>query len=201
MYQVGLTGGIAAGKSTVVDRFQRVHGLRVVDADRLARDVVAPGTEGLAEVIRAFGPSVIHPDGSMNRAAVGEKIFAHPELRRVLEEIIHPRVIAEQERVVATATDPVLVHDVPLLFEAHMEDRFDEIVVVHCPAVIRVQRLIQLRGMSADDAWARVHAQFSDEDRLARADVVIDNTKSIDDLNEQVDALAQRLLANPATTT
>lgn len=196
MYQVGLTGGIAAGKSTVVDRLHRVHGLRVVDADRLARDVVAPGTPGLAEVVAAFGPEVLAPDGAMDRRVVGEKIFNNPEARKTLEGIIHPRIFEERERIIATATEPVLIHDIPLLFETNMDDRFDEIVVVHCPAVIRVQRMIQDRGMAAEEAWSRVRAQISDEERLDRADTIIDNTKGIDELNAQVDAIAERLATN-----
>lgn len=196
MYQVGLTGGIAAGKSTVVDRLHRVHGLRVVDADRLARDVVAPGTPGLAEVVAAFGPEVLAPDGAMDRRVVGEKIFNNPEARKTLEGIIHPRIFEARERIIATATEPVLIHDIPLLFETNMDDRFDEIVVVHCPAVIRVQRMIQDRGMAAEEAWSRVRAQISDEERLDRADTIIDNTKGIDELNAQVDAIAERLATN-----
>lgn len=195
MYQVGLTGGIAAGKSTVVNRLHRVHGLRVVDADRLARDVVAPGTPGLAAVAEAFGAEVIAADGTMDRAKVGEKIFNNPEARSTLEGIIHPLVFAERDRIIAESTDPVLIHDIPLLFETNMDNRFDEIVVVHCPAVMRVQRMIHDRGMAADEAWNRVHAQISDEERLDRADTIIENTTGIDELNAQVDRLATRLLA------
>lgn len=194
MYQVGLTGGIAAGKSTVVDRLQRVHGLRVVDADRLARDVVKPGTPGLAAVVKAFGPEVILADGTMDRRKVGERIFNNPEARKTLEDILHPRIAEERDRIVNTAAEPVLIHDIPLLFETNMDDLFDEIVLIHCPAVTRVQRLIQDRHMGAEEAWSRVHAQISDEERLERADTIIDNTKGIDELNAQVDTLAERLL-------
>ncbi|WP_336249959.1 dephospho-CoA kinase [Stomatohabitans albus] len=194
MYQVGLTGGIAAGKSTVVQRLHRVHGLRVVDADHLARQVVAPGTDGLAQVVQAFGPEVVAADGTMNRQVVGEKIFNNPEARSMLEGIIHPRIQAARDRIIASASERVLIHDIPLLIETQMQDQFDEIVVVHCPAVIRVQRLINDRGMRAQEAWQRINAQISDDERLQAADTVIDNTKGIAELNAQTDALAKRLL-------
>lgn len=195
MYQVGLTGGIAAGKSTVVDRLSRVHGLRVVDADVLARTVVAPGTPGLAAVVEAFGEGVLAQDGTLDRQTVGALVFGNPQRRRILEGIIHPLIAAERARLIATSTEPVMIHDIPLLFETGMADEFDEIVVVHCPAVIRVQRLIHDRGMAADAAWQRVHAQVSDEERLARADTILDNSQQREALESQVDALASRLKA------
>lgn len=193
MYQVGLTGGIAAGKSTVVDRLHRVHGFLVVDADRLAREVIAPGTPGLAEVANAFGQEAIDATGHMDRKVVGEKIFNDPDTRAVLEGIIHPRIEQLRQAIINESGASVIIHDIPLLIETNMQDRFDEIVVIHTPAITRVQRLIHDRGMVAEDAWARVNAQVSDEERLAHADTVIDNTGSLDALHAQVDALATRL--------
>lgn len=193
MYQVGLTGGIASGKSTVSSRLASVHDFLVVDADHLAREVVAPGTPGLAAVVEAFGPDVLTPDGAMNRAMVGERIFADPHARAVLEGIIHPQIAAKRDEMVANHTGQVVIHDIPLLFETGMAGSFDEIVVIHTPAVIRVQRLIHDRQMPAADAWQRINAQISDEERLAKADTVIMNTGTLEALADQVDALAKRL--------
>jgi dephospho-CoA kinase len=193
---IGLTGGIAAGKSTVSGRWAE-HGAVVVDADRLARDAVAPGSPGLAQVAARFGPGVIAPDGSLDRPALGAIVFADAAARKDLEGITHPEVwrLAQAAFDAAEAADPdaVVVYDVPLLAEGRGTAEWDLVVVAHAPAEQRVRRLVELRGMTEKDARARVAAQASDEERLALADVVIDTSGTIAHTLAQTDALWRRL--------
>ncbi len=184
--RVGLTGGVASGKSTVSAILAEL-GAVVIDADLLARQVVAPGTEGLREVEAAFGPQVITADGELDRPAVGAVVFADEEKRRTLERIIHPRVRrlgAELEA--AAGPDAVVVHDIPLLTETGQADTFDAVVVVDVPVETQVQRMVDARGMSEVDARARVAAQASREQRRAVATYVIDNSGTREDLRERV---------------
>ena len=184
--RVGLTGGIASGKSTV-SAILRELGAVVVDADLLAREVVAPGTEGLAEVVAAFGPGVLGSDGALDRPALGAVVFADAERRRELERIIHPRVRARgAELESAAAPDAVVVHDIPLLVETGQVGAFDAVVVVDVPVEVQVERMVGVRGMSEADARARVAAQASREERLAAATYVIDNTGSLEALRARV---------------
>ncbi len=192
---IGLTGGIGAGKSVVARRLAEL-GAVVIDADQLAREVVARGTEGLAEVRKLFGDDVITPDGSLDRPAVAARVFGDEAARRRLEEIIHPRVRqATAERIAAAAPDAVVVNDVPLLVEAGLSDTFDLVVVVEAPDQVRISRLVRDRGMTQQQASERIAAQASAEQRRAVADVVLDNSGDIEALNAQVDKLWRERLA------
>ena len=196
---IGLTGGIAAGKSTVSTRFAE-HGAVVVDADRLARDAVAPGSPGLQAVRERFGDTVIAPDGSLDRPALGAVVFADPEARTALEGITHPEVwrLAQQRFDAAEAADPdaVVVYDVPLLAEAKGSRplRFDAVVVVDAPAAVRIERLVEHRGMRREDAERRVAAQASDADRLALADHVVDANGTLEQTLRSADEVWARLV-------
>ena len=196
MLRVGLTGGIGAGKSTV-SRLLAARGAMVIDADRLAREVVEPGTDGYAALLDEFGPSVLSADGSVNRATLAELVFADEAARRRLETIIHPRVRARAKELEAQA-DPqaVVVHEIPLLVETSA-DGFDVVVAVDIAEDEAVRRLLG-RGMSADDAWSRIRTQASREQRRAVADVVLDNSGGTDSLSEQVEALWRDLSARAA---
>jgi dephospho-CoA kinase len=173
--RIGLTGGIGAGKSTVAGAFRGL-GAVVVDADALAREVVAPGTTGLAAVVAEFGPGVLTADGGLDRALLGRLVFADLGRRRALEAITHPLVADRTAQLVATASeDAIVVHDVPLIVEKRMGALYHLVVVVDAPERVRVDRLVQSRAMTPDDALARMAAQASDGDRRAVADAWIDN--------------------------
>lgn len=196
MLRVGLTGGIGAGKSTV-SRLLAARGAMVIDADRLAREVVEPGTDGYAALLDEFGPTVLSADGSVHRAALAELVFADEAARRRLETIIHPRVRARAKELEAQAdAQAVVVHEIPLLVET-AADGFDVVVVVDIAEDEAVRRLLG-RGMSADDAWSRIRTQASREQRRAVADVVLDNSGGTDSLSEQVEALWRDLSARAA---
>lgn len=201
MQRIGLTGGIAAGKSVAARRFAEL-GAVIVDADELSRLVVQPGSSGYDEVVASFGPAVVGPDGTLDRSLLGRLVFTDADARRRLEAIVHPQVrrLAAEREAAAAAVDPsaVVVHDVPLLVETGQADSFGVVVVVAAPAALRVDRLVRLRGMPAADARARVGAQASDEVREAAADVVLDGTGSDENLRAQVDALWERLVAERA---
>jgi dephospho-CoA kinase len=186
---VGLTGGIGSGKSTVTGMLAE-RGAVVLDADRLARDAVAPGTEGFDAVMARFGDTVIAPDGALDRAALARIVFADDEARAALEAIVHPDVQRRiAESVTAHAeTDDVVVVDSPLLIEAGAHEGFEVVVVVTAPIDERVARLAA-RGMSEEDVLARDAAQMPLEEKAALADVVVDNDGSLDDLESKVDRL------------
>lgn len=189
MLRVGLTGGIGAGKSTVARRLAE-HGAVVVDADALAREVVAPGTDGLAAVADRFGAGVLAPDGSLDRPALGRVVFADADARADLEAITHPRIRALTEaRFAAAAPDAVVVHDVPLLVELGYEDRYHLTVVVHADVEERVRRLVEERGTDEGDARRRVAAQADDGARRRAADVWLDNSGAPASLLGDVDRL------------
>jgi dephospho-CoA kinase len=176
MLRTALTGGIGAGKSTVSRRLKEL-GAVLVDADVHAREVVEPGTPGLAAVVKAFGTEVLREDGRLDRPALGRLVFADREQLALLNSIIHPLVRARSQEVVAAApADAVVVHDVPLLVESRGVEGFDLVMVVWAPEPERVRRLVEDRGMDAEDAAARIRAQASDEERAAVADVVFDNS-------------------------
>jgi dephospho-CoA kinase len=191
---VGLSGGIGAGKSAV-SRLLRERGAVVVDADQLAREVVAPGTPGLADVVAAFGTELLHPDGSLDRPALGRRVFVDEAARRRLEGIVHPLVGRRAGELIAAApADAIVVHDVPLLVEKRMGTAYHLVVVVGAPAGIRLARLVDVRGMAESDARARIDAQADDDARRAAADVWLDNSGTLDDLASQVAELwAHRL--------
>ncbi|MEQ7123172.1 dephospho-CoA kinase [Actinopolymorpha sp. B11F2] len=187
--RVGLTGGIGSGKSEVA-RVWAGRGALVVDADRLAREVVEVGTDGLASVVQEFGGRVVRPDGSLDRAALGEIVFADAEARRRLEAIVHPRVRARAADIEAAADrGTVVVHVIPLLVETGQADRFDVVVVVDVPEDVQVERLRRTRGMTAGDARSRIAAQAGRDERLAAADIVIDNAGDLDDLRTKADSV------------
>lgn len=196
MQLIGLTGGIASGKSTIARRLAE-HGAVHLDADQLARDVVAPGTPALARIAERFGAAVISAEGALDRAALGALVFSDSGALADLEAIVHPAVQDLTRRLIAQAgeRDPeaVVVYDVPLLVEAAVDHPWDLVVVADAPAELRVDRLIKLRGMSEDDARARVRNQASDEQRRAIADVVIDTSRSETETLAQADALWERL--------
>jgi dephospho-CoA kinase len=188
MLMIGLTGGIGAGKSSVAARLAEL-GAMVIDSDRLAREVVAAGTDGLAEVVEAFGPEVLTEAGELDRAAVAYLVFADAERRRRLEEIIHPRVRARVVEIVAAAPrDSIVVNDVPLLVEAGMAKAYQLVIVVLASEETRIARLRRDRGMPEAEALARLSAQANDAQRREVADIVIDNNGTLADLHAAVDA-------------
>ena len=184
--RIGLTGGIGSGKSTV-SGILRELGAVVIDSDLLAREVVAPGTPGLARVVEAFGPEVLTPEGAMDRAKVGALVFADPQQRQRLESIIWPLVAEASAALAATAgPDDLVVHDIPLLVETRQQASFDAVLVVDAPVETQVERLVRDRGMSEDEARSRIAAQATREQRLAAATHVIENTGTIEDLRRRV---------------
>ncbi|MEU2875955.1 dephospho-CoA kinase [Streptomyces sp. NPDC007070] len=187
MLSVGLTGGIGAGKSEVSRLFVE-HGAVLIDADRIAREVVAPGTPGLAAVVEAFGPDVLAGDGSLDRPKLGSIVFADPDKLAVLNSIVHPLVGARsRELEESAAEDAVVVHDVPLLAENGLAPLYDLVIVVDAAPETQLDRLVRLRGMTEEDARARMAAQATREKRREIADVVIDNDVPLDELRERVD--------------
>lgn len=195
MLRVGLTGGIGSGKSTVAGRLAE-HGAVVIDSDLLAREVVAPGTPGLAEIVAAFGSGVLAADGGLDRAALAARVFNDPDARARLNAIVHPLVGARTAELMAAAPpDAIVVHDVPLLVENGLAPNYHLVIVVDAPAETRVDRLVTARGMSEVDVRARIAAQASEAARRAAADVWLDNSGAPDEILAAVDALwADRLV-------
>lgn len=191
---VGLTGGIGSGKSTVADRLVQ-HGAVLIDSDRLARDVVAPGTAGLEAVVAEFGRAVLGPDGALDRGALAARVFGDDDARSRLNGIVHPRVRDRSAELAAAASsDAVVVHDIPLLVEGDMAASFPLVIVVHADAEVRVRRLVDQRGMDEADVRARLAAQATDGQRRAAADVWLDNTGPAANTERAADALwADRL--------
>lgn len=186
MLKVGLTGGIGAGKSEVSRLFVGL-GAVLIDADRIAREVVEPGTPGLAAVVDAFGPGILNVDGTLDRPALGSIVFADPDRLAALNAIVHPLVgarSAELER--AAGPGSVVVHDVPLLTENGLAPLYDLVVVVDAAPGTQLDRLVRLRGMTESDARARMAAQATREQRLAVADLVVDNDGPLEALEPQV---------------
>jgi dephospho-CoA kinase len=196
VYLIGLTGGIASGKSTVARRLAELGAVHI-DADQLARTVVEPGRPALARIVDTFGAGVLAADGSLDRAALGSIVFADPDALRRLNAIVHPAVREESDALLQAAEranpDVVVVYDVPLLVEATGTGRYDLVVVVHADEMTRLERMIELRGMSEADAAGRLKSQASDAERLAVADVVIEANGSLVHTMEQVDALWENI--------
>ncbi|MGA9745954.1 MAG: dephospho-CoA kinase [Nocardioides sp.] len=193
--RVGLTGGVASGKSTVSAILAEL-GAVVIDADLLAREVVEPGTEGLALVAAEFGDSVLGDDGSLDRPALGAVVFGDESARRRLEAIIHPRVRARARALEEAApADTLVVHDIPLLTETGQAGSFDAVVVVDVPVGVQVARMVELREMSRADAESRVAAQATREQRLEIATHVVDNTGTFEDLRDRVAEVFEELSA------
>ncbi|MFJ9727260.1 dephospho-CoA kinase [Streptomyces sp. NPDC101209] len=186
MLKVGLTGGIGAGKSEV-SRLLVECGAVLIDADRIAREVVEPGTPGLAAVVDAFGPDVLTADGTLDRPRLGSIVFADPEKLAMLNSIVHPLVGARsRELEEAAAEDAVVVHDVPLLAENGLAGLYDVVIVVDASPETQLDRLVRLRGMTEEDARARMAAQATREKRREIADVVIDNDVPLQELRRRV---------------
>ena len=189
MLRVGLTGGIGAGKSAVAAALAG-HGAIVIDADQLAREVVEPESPGLARVVEEFGEDVLRPDGSLDRERLGAIVFAEPDRRERLNAIVHPLVRERSAALMAAAPlDSVVVQDIPLLVENGLAPQFALVIVVEAPKQVRLRRLIHDRGMTPDQARARLAAQATDEQRRAVADVVIVNDGTLADLAAKVDEL------------
>ncbi|WPP29249.1 dephospho-CoA kinase [Streptomyces sp. CL7] len=187
MLTVGLTGGIGAGKSEV-SRLLVERGAVLIDADRIAREVVEPGTPGLAVVVEAFGEEILAEDGSLDRPRLGALVFSDPEKLATLNSIVHPLVGARsRELEEAAPEDAVVVHDVPLLTENGLAPLYDVVIVVDASPGTQLDRLVRLRGMSEEDARARMAAQATREQRRAVADIVIDNDVPLDALERRAE--------------
>ncbi|MEU6743298.1 dephospho-CoA kinase [Streptosporangium sandarakinum] len=195
MLKVGLTGGIGSGKSEVSRRLASL-GAVVIDADRIAREVVEPGTEGLARVVEAFGAGILRADGTLDRPKLGSIVFSDPGKLAVLNGIVHPlvgaRVAELQDRADA---DAIVVYDVPLLAENGLAPMYDVVVVVDAADDVRIARLVELRGMARQDAEARIAAQASREDRLRVADIVVPNEGSLEELAARAEEVWAELTA------
>ena len=193
---IALTGGIASGKSTIAARLAE-HGAVVIDADRIVRDVQAPGSPVLARLATEFGAEMIQPDGALDRARLGARVFGDAEALGRLNAIVHPAVKQESQRrfAAALAVDPaaVVVYDVPLLVEARVDDPWDLIVVADAPAAVREERLVHGRGLDRAEAQKRIASQVPDDRRREIADVLIDTAGSLEDTLRQTDALWARL--------
>ncbi|WP_112272643.1 dephospho-CoA kinase [Lentzea terrae] len=189
MLRVGLTGGIGSGKSTIA-RLLEERGAVVVDADKLAREVLEPGSDGLKEVVKAFGADVLNDDGTLNRAALAAKAFASEEARQTLNGITHPRIGAlTGQRMAEAPEDAIVVHDIPLLVERDLAAAYHLVIVVYADAETRLRRLVGSRGMDENDARQRIAAQATDEQRRAVADVWLDNSGEVPDVTGLWDRL------------
>lgn len=193
MLKVGLTGGIGAGKSEVSRRLAE-RGAVIIDADAVAREVVAPGTRGLAEVTAAFGPGVLDAGGALDRGRLGEIVFADSGLLGKLNAIVHPLVAERMQQIERAAQpDAVVVHDVPLLAENRLAGQYDVVVVVDVPPEVQLDRLTRLRGLAEGQARERMDAQASRAERLAVADIVVDNSGPLAELDRRVEDLWEEL--------
>lgn len=189
MRLIGLTGGIGSGKSSVSAMLE-VRGAVIIDADAITREVQAPGEPVLALMVERFGEGILHEDGTLHRQAVADIVFADTEALRDLNAIVHPAVGSEIARrlEIEAATEHIVILDVPLLVESGRDD-LHALVVVDVAPEIAVERLVAHRGFTAEDAWARIHRQASREDRLAKADVIVDNSGTLADLEHEVAGL------------
>lgn len=201
MLRIGLTGGIASGKSVAARRLASL-GAVLVDHDQLARRAVEPGSDGLESVVAAFGPGVVLPDGGLDRPRLAAVIFDDPVARELLESILHPIIhrLAAEADAVAAASDAsaVVVHDIPLLVETGQQDSFHVVVVIDAPEELRIRRLVERRGLPIEEATARVAAQLGDDARRAVADIVLDGSGTVENLERQVDTTWLRFVADSA---
>ena len=196
MFLIGLTGGIGSGKTTVATRLKAL-GARIVDADKIAREIVEPGEPALAELAEAFD-GVLNADGTLNRAELARQAFAAPDATEKLNSITHPRIRERTlERFAQARTDgvPVLVYDMPLLIENGEYKKMDHVLVVDAADEIRIDRLVNSRGLDEEDARRRIAAQISREERIAAADSVVDNSGTRDQLLQQVDTFWEQVVA------
>jgi dephospho-CoA kinase len=197
--RVGLTGGIASGKSTVASILVEL-GAVLIDGDALAREVVARGTPGLAQVIGAFGEELLTPEGDLDRPALGRIVFADEAARKRLEGITHPLIFERYAELEAAASPgDLVVHDIPLLAESGRAHTFDEVIVVDAPPELQVERMVRDRGWSREEAESRIAAQATREDRLAIATYVVENVGGLDELRAKVEEVFVRLTASGPT--
>lgn len=195
MFRVGLTGNIASGKSTVARVWQRL-GAPVIDADVLARRAVAPGSVGLRRIVETFGPGVLDEAGRLDRAALRDIVFRDPEARAKLEAIVHPevgRLRREEEARLEAAGEKIVVHDIPLLFEAGLDEEFDAIVLVDAPERVRLERLMRDRGLTEDEARRMIDAQMPSSQKRDRADYVIENEGTLETLERAAEEVWREL--------
>lgn len=193
MLKVGLTGGMGSGKSTVARRFAEL-GAAIIDADQIARDVVEPGEPALAELAEAFGEGILLDDGSLNRGELAKRAFVSAEKTELLNSITHPRIEQRTEEQFNAAGDAIIVFDSPLLIEMGQSEAQDLVVVVHTPVEVRLDRLVESRGVDREDAKQRIAKQISDDKRLQFADVVLENSGTEEDLVHQVDRIWERII-------
>jgi len=195
---VGLTGGIASGKSAVARMFQEL-GAHVIDADQLAREVVAPGTPGWREVVKAFGQEYLLPDASLDRKKLARRVFSHPQEKAKLEAIIHPRILELRQKrtqeILEKDPQAVIIFDVPLLIEKGLQDRVDRVVVVWVPRKLQIKRLMERDGLSRLEAEERLRNQLPLDEKLKYAHHVIDNSGTLQETRSQVEALYRELRA------
>jgi len=191
--KIGLTGGIGSGKSLVASIF-RQHGVEVIDADNIAREVTLPGGKALTEIVRRFGERILSSDGQLDRKSLGDIVFADREQRLWLESLLHPEIRMRMDTQASECPDPYCILEIPLLLESGRHLDMTKVIVVHCPQNIRIQRLKDFRGMRAAAIEGVMQIQASDEERLAIADYVIDNTEGISDLNPQVNKVHDALI-------
>ena len=193
MYLVGLTGGIAAGKSTVAKRWAEQGGIEI-DADELAREVVAPGTQGAKKILEVFGPDVFMADGNLDRAKLGSIVFGNHELRQALESIVHPLVKERAKQVVAGLPETTIaIYNVPLLVEASVDLPFDMVVTVEAPVKEQIERLKNHRGMSEQEAQSRIASQATPAQRANAADVILNSNQDLKLLIKDADSLWLRI--------
>jgi dephospho-CoA kinase len=194
MFLVGLTGGIASGKSTVAAMLGKFDN-EIIDADEIAREVVLPGTVGLSKVVAEFGPQILEEDGSLSRAKLAKLVFKDPEKRLALEGILHPLIRARTLERISQSKSDIVIYIVPLLVEAKVDYPFDLVVTIEAGSENQIQRLVENRGMSTEGAIARIAAQATDAERVARADVRIDGALSLTDLEIEVSKLWNEIQA------
>lgn len=196
MIIVGLTGGIASGKSTVAGFFSSA-GAHIVDADQIAREAVAPGAPAFNAVVSLFGSTILGPDGGIDRKRLGDIIFNDPQKKARLEAVVHPRVrqrAAEiTSRIIAQDSEAVIVQEVPLLFEVGMQNDLAEVIVVYVPESVQLERLMRRDGIDKKAALARIRSQMAIDEKRKRATIVIDNTSRVADTRKQAMAVYQRL--------
>ena len=194
MFLVGLTGGIASGKSTVAAMLSKFDN-EIIDADEIAREVVLPGSDGLSMVVAEFGPQILEEDGSLSRAELAKLVFEDTEKRLTLEGILHPLIRARTLERISQSKSDIVIYIVPLLVEAKVDYPFDLVVTIEAGSENQIKRLIENRGMSTEDATARIAAQATEPERVARADVRIDGALSLTDLETEASKIWNQIQA------